>query len=516
MMNTHERVEQYGGLSFASVAVTAAAITGNHLYTLGTGALILGVVLLVVPAALLKWLRKTASTTALVGYMLMNVWMIIGFGLLNGLWAITLKVFLGTFLSSMSTAYPKPPIGPFAFEISGTVMFIGSMFVLYYALKLLPWTPNPDHRVALVTGGLVAAVVVLIAYTIVDRDRWRPPANGIVKIGVIVPTVGPYALLGSSFVKAVEMAKDDLRDTKYRYELVIRDSGPDPVKAEEVIRKVITEDRVAAIVGGISLIGQVTKPYATYARIPHVCVCTVTSIGDGAYNFTNIPSPEAEGIAWVREAQRRQIKTIALISQDYPSINNHVKALKADAARAGLAITYEHRFDDGVTDFRPVIAEAAASTPDVFYVEALNPGLDLLGEQFAEADIHNISSVVAPSLSQRPELFEGAWYTDSDLQDIGFRKRFEDKYPGTQFATHMMPYAYDSLNMIVQAFERGQNPAVYLRNLTMYDGTADRLTKEPGSGNFKSAPAVWVVRNGKPTLLAAAQLSASAAEEHKQ
>jgi hypothetical protein len=55
--------------------------------------------------------------------------------------------------------------------------------------------------------------------------------------------------------------------------------------------------------------------------------------------------------------------------------------------------------------------------------------------------------------------------------------------------------------MIVQAFEHGQNPAVYIRNLTTYDGTADELVKDPGSGNFKSAPAVWMIKNGKPELV---------------
>src|SRR6267378_3156149 len=510
------KTAQYGVLSLASVSLTAVAITVNHLYTLGAGALILGAVLLVVPAGLWQWFRPTASTGAFIGYMLMNVWIVVGFGWIKGLWDSTLKVFLGTLLASISTTFPKPAIGPFGFEISGILVFIGSLFVLYYALKLLPWEPKAKHKVALTAGPILAAIVVLTAYVIGDRDTWTPPANGIVKIGVIVPTDGPYAILGNSFVKAVQMATDDLKATKYRYELVIRDSGPDPVRAKDVIRKVVTEDRVDAIVGGISLIGQVTKPWATRARIPHTCVCTVTSIGDGAYNFTNIPSPEAEGALWAREAKRRGIRTVALISQDYPSINNHVKALKTEAARAGLAITYEDRFGGSVTDFRSVIARAAASRPDVFYVEALNPGLDLLGEQLADAGIRNIASVVAPSLSQRPELFEGAWYTDSDLRDIRFKERFEEKYPGTQFATHMMPYAYDSLNMIVQAFERGQNPAVYLRNLTTYEGTADTLTKEPGSGNFKSAPAVWVVKNGKPSLLKATQLSATNGEGHKR
>jgi len=245
----------------------------------------------------------------------------------------------------------------------------------------------------------------------------------------------------------------------------------------------------------------VTKPLATAARIPHTCVCSVISVGDGAYTFTNIPSPEAEAIRWVEEAERRGIRKIALLTQDYPSIHGHVQAVKAEVARGGLAITYDREFADSVRDFRSMIALARASNPDVYYVEALSPQLELLGQQLVEARIRNIASVVAPSVSQAPELFEGAWYTDSDLRDIGFRQRFEQQYPGTRFATHMMPYAYDDFNMIVQAFERGENPAVYIRNIATYAGTAGTLTKAPGSGTFQSKPAVWVIQNGKPTLL---------------
>jgi ABC-type branched-subunit amino acid transport system substrate-binding protein len=299
----------------------------------------------------------------------------------------------------------------------------------------------------------------------------------------------------------VEMARDDLRDTRYRYELVVRDSGPDPAKAKAIIEKTIEHERLQAIVGGISLIGQVTKPYATRARIPHTCVCSVASIADGAYNFTDIPSPEAEAVRWVAEARRRGIKTMAVLTQDYPSINNHVKAMEDEARRAGLVIAFERRFGEAEADFGPMVAAAAARHPDVFYIEALNPCLDQLVERLTRAGIHNLSSVVAPSLSQRPDLFEGAWYTDSDLVDPGFKTRFEQKYPGTQFATHMMPYAYDSFRMIVEAFERGENPAVYLRNLRTYPGTADTLVKAPGSGRFDSTPAVWVMRNGRPELV---------------
>ena len=485
--------------SLISVLLTAVAITVNHLFTLGAGALLLGAVLLLLPSALWLSLTRTGNQAFRAGYLLMSAWLVVGFGLLKGFREIVLTVFVGTFLSSISPAYPRPVFGPFWFEMSGIVMFIGSLFVLYYGVQMIPASRRRIAAAATLT--VATFTTVTVAYAAADRDGWTPPAEGIVKIGVIVPTQGPYALLGGSFVKAVQMAKDDLKNTKYRYELVIRDSGPDPAKARDVIRQVVSVDKVDAIVGGISLIGQVTKPLATQARIPHLCVCTVSWIGDGGYNFTNIPSPEAEGVLWAQEARRRGIKTVALMTQDYPSINNHVTALKIEAAQAGLKVVDEQRFEESVTDFRSLIGRAERAHPDVYYVEALEPGLDMLGQQLSDAGIRNVSAVVAPSLSNRPELFEGAWYTDSNLRDIAFKRRFEAKYPETRFATHMMPYAYDSVNMIVRAFESGQNPAMYLRALRTYDGTAGVLTKAPGKGNFASTPAVWTIANGKPALL---------------
>jgi ABC-type branched-subunit amino acid transport system substrate-binding protein len=497
-MDLQNEMRRAGWQSVAAVALTAVVITFNHVFTLGSGAFVLGAILLGVPPALWIWFRRTGNLWALAAYGAMNAWIVVGFGVIKGLWDITLPIFAGTFLSSVSTAYAKPVFGAFGFEISGVAMFLGSLFVLYYGLQLIP---HRGRRVALSSVAAIGAAAMLSAFVALDHDVWTPPTQGVVKIGVIVPTTGPYAMLGNSFVKTVQMARDDLRETKYRYELVIRDSGPDPEKARQVIRQVVNDDKVDAIVGGISLIGQETKPFATAARIPHLCVCTVSWIGDGAYNFTNIPSPEAEGELWAREAQRRGIRRVALLTQDYPSINNHVKALKVEVARLGLTVADEQRFDGSARDFRSLIGRAAASEPDVYYVEALEPGLDLLGQQLGDARIHNVSAVVAPSLSDNPALFEGAWYTDSNLKDIGFKRRFEEKYPETRFATHMMPYAYDSMNMIVSAFETGQNPAVYLRNLRSYEGTAGLLTKAVASGNFASRPAVWTIAGGKPSLL---------------
>ena len=285
--------------SLLSVLLTRVAITVNHLFTLGIGALFLGAVLLLLPSALWFSFRRTGARAFRDGYLLMSACIVFGFGLFKGFRDIVLPIFLGSLLSVLSPAYARSVFGPFWFEMSGLVMFIGSVFVLYFGIQMIPLT---GRRVATVAAvGVATFTAVTVVYAATDRDEWNPPAKGVVKIAVIVPTEGPYAMLGGSFVKAVQMATSDLKDTKYSYELVIKDSGADPAKARDVIRQVVSVDKVDAIVGGISLIGQVTKPLATQARIPHLCVCTVSWIGDGGYNFTNIPSPEAEGVLWARK-----------------------------------------------------------------------------------------------------------------------------------------------------------------------------------------------------------------------
>jgi ABC-type branched-subunit amino acid transport system substrate-binding protein len=324
------------------------------------------------------------------------------------------------------------------------------------------------------------------------------PTQAVIKIGTVVATSGPAALLGNSFVKAIQLAKEELKDTTHQYELVIEEIAS-PDKAEPAIEKLITTDRVKAVVVGLSMSGQIVKPYVTAAKIPLFCICSVSSVGDELYTFTTMPLAEDEATRWVAEAKRRGIRSVALLTQDYPSINNHVRALRAEAAQAGIAFVYEDRFAAAATDFSARIAAAKGTAPDVYFAEAFNPALDLLGQQLKDAGVQNLASVVAFSVSERPELFEGGWYTDSYVSPE-FKARLDQRYPASRLATHMMPYAYDSFNMLVQGFESGQEILTYIRRMTEYDGTAGKITKQAGSGNFRSAPAVWVIKNGKPAL----------------
>jgi ABC-type branched-subunit amino acid transport system substrate-binding protein len=511
-----KRTEQgYANRSLLSVVLTAIVITINHWYRLGPLALVLGAVLLAVPAGFWLWFRRRRNRVALAAYLAMNVWIVVGFGLFKGFWKTVLPLAGGVSIP-----------GPIGMEVSGVLTMVGGLVVAYTASRLVAETrvregsrlDRPQVRRAafaarstatllvVLIGGWVGSFPVAQARAVgttqsahSDHSTSAALADAPIKIGVIATTRGPAGLLGSSFLRSIQLAKEERPGTRRHYELAIEEI-PSPDQAEPAIRKLVQSDKVSALIVAMSMSGEIIKPYAAAGKIPLFCICSVGSLGDELSTFTTMPLAEDEASLWVAEAQRRGIKRIARFTQDFPSIDNHVRAIKADAEKAGLSFVYEDRFAPTTVDFRSAIAAAKAVGPDLYYVEGFNPVLDILGQQLRDAGVRNVASVVAFSISDAPDLFEGGWYTDSYISPA-FKARLEQRYPGARLATHMMPYAYDSYKMLVDAFESGENPLSYIRRMTEFRGTAGTITKAAGTGNFRSAPAVWQITNGRPALL---------------
>ena len=64
----------------------------------------------------------------------------------------------------------------------------------------------------------------------------------------------------------------------------------------------------------------------------------------------------------------------------------------------------------------------------------------------------------------------------------------------------MVPYAYDSFNILADGFESGRDIGRYVRGVTRHRGAAGVITRPPGGGNFRSRPAVWVIANGNAKI----------------
>jgi ABC-type branched-subunit amino acid transport system substrate-binding protein len=220
-------------------------------------------------------------------------------------------------------------------------------------------------------AGIGGAILMLLSACSGGSDR-TPSEPSTTKIGVIIPTRGQSASLAASFEKAVRVSIDTLPDTtKHRYQLIVADAGGGTEEESKwAARQLVEEHKVAAIVGGISKVGEHVTPIATEAKVPHICICSIPTIGDGRYNYTNIPLAEDEAEAWVAEAKARGLRTIAILAQKYASVDGHVNALKIAARAAGLQVVYEYRFPAGATDFLKPMMAAGATNPDVYFVSA--------------------------------------------------------------------------------------------------------------------------------------------------
>src|SRR5206468_10583069 len=101
------------------------------------------------------------------------------------------------------------------------------------SLKRLPLLP------AITSAAMLAAVVGAHAYF---DANW-------LRIAVIAPVNGPNAVLAQSFVRAAEMAKEDLGAEAARIQLVIVDSTGTPEQARSIIDQAFAARRIDAVLG---------------------------------------------------------------------------------------------------------------------------------------------------------------------------------------------------------------------------------------------------------------------------
>lgn len=134
---------KYASLSLVSTIVTATFAAIHHTYEIGVHAVFLAVIFMALPALLMRWFKKTEKKSPLWIYGLLNTWLVVGFGLVDGLWNHILSP-LGLNLHALmslhgggSPTVDKAIEGNFIYDATGVLTFIASMFAAYYAYKFI-------------------------------------------------------------------------------------------------------------------------------------------------------------------------------------------------------------------------------------------------------------------------------------------------------------------------------------------------------------------------------------------
>ena len=142
---SHGNAEQAMPAAVASLAASSATIvlaSVTHAYEFGYRAFAAGFAIIVLLYGISKLYQRTGHKVLLVFYGLLNAWVVIGFGLVNGFWNHAFKVFLhylhnGSLPPFLAKLFMTPQIGSFVYEGTGVLTFAMSVAASYYGYKLI-------------------------------------------------------------------------------------------------------------------------------------------------------------------------------------------------------------------------------------------------------------------------------------------------------------------------------------------------------------------------------------------
>lgn len=361
---------------------------------------------------------------------------------------------------------------------------------------------------------IIVIALILIAVILVLSFGSRPKSDQdkpVVKIGVTLPLTGDVSVLGQSAQKALIMAQEDIKDTKYKYELVFEDDQFKPAVGATIANKLISIDKASVILSFGSPVGNVVSPITEKEQVAHInFFASDSKVANGKYNFLHYTPPYIDTDLFVKELNSRGIKKLVVFEiSDNPGAAAISQALNKSIEGTDIKIVANPKFTTGTRDFRTLINNVKNLDADIYVLQSSSPELETLFRQMKELGINTpVTSIETFEFANEIGLFEGSWYINAADPQQWFVDKFQSKYNETpKFGA---AHAYDSLNIVVQTIEKiGDGKTVPskdairegIEDIKTFDGAMGKGLKFDSNGQLVSGAVVRMVKDGKPVTI---------------
>ncbi len=215
-------------------------------------------------------------------------------------------------------------------------------------------------------GSLVLAVSVAMLSVPAD-------AQGPIRIGASLSLTGTYAKLGKNQHEGYQLCIKDLNAKGgllgRKAELVTYDDQSLPATAVRLYEKLITEDKVDAVMGPYSspvteAAANVTEKYKKVMVTPLAATTSIFKKGR-KYIFMVITPAESYLEGLIDTAAKRGLKTVAVINEDTLFSKAAAAGAVELAKKKGMQVVYQEAYPKGNTDFSALLTKVKAANPDV-------------------------------------------------------------------------------------------------------------------------------------------------------
>ena len=194
-----------------------------------------------------------------------------------------------------------------------------------------------------------------------------------IKIGASMSVTGTYAKPGTYQKQGYDVCIDELNAKGgilgRKVELVIYDDQSTPATAVRLYEKLITEDKVDAVMGPYSsavseAVANVTEKYKKVMVAPLAATTSIFKKGR-KYIFMVITPAENYLDGLIDMAAKRGLKTVAIIHEDTLFPKASAAGTVEAAKKKGMQVVLQEAYPKGNTDFSALLVKIKAANPDV-------------------------------------------------------------------------------------------------------------------------------------------------------
>jgi len=230
----------------------------------------------------------------------------------------------------------------------------------------------------------------LLAFWALTLFSAHNTASAQIKIGEIDPLTGGIAQFGISCHQGYLLALEEVNQAGgilgQKIELVTEDDQSKPGQCATVVRKLIGQDKVVALLGDATSSATLEgAPIAQNSKVPMITPTAtnpkITEVGDFIFRVCFLD--EFQGRVLARFARETlKAKTAAILTdvkQDYSV--DLTRFFKGEFTKNGGSITREQSYSTGDTDFRAQLTTLRAAKSDVVFVPGYYQEASLIVKQ---------------------------------------------------------------------------------------------------------------------------------------
>jgi len=308
------------------------------------------------------------------------------------------------------------------------------------------------------------------------------------KIGVILGLTGPLTSWCEASQNAAELAKELLPDElKATTNLVFEDDGFDPKKTVAAFHKLMTVDKVDAIISWASGNSKAIAPLAEQRKIPLIAIAASDPSlpKNRSFVFTMWTTPDSETAALLPYLRKRKMKHLVRVV----TIQEGTLAMRESfdvLSKGEYHMVYDEQVDGAERDFRSILSRIRAKGEfDAFWMVLIPPQSGIFSRQARELGFtqpffsYEMLEDVKEIQASRGAL-EGAIFATGAAGDRGFIDEFKKRYPNS--ATVTAAQTFDAVTLLAKGLRSGDATG-FLRSLKDYQG-ASGIFSATGDGRF--------------------------------